>query len=100
MPTFILMTKMSPQFAQDPRGRKKAGKDWMREVASKCPGLRWVAHYAMFGRFDFMDIYEAPDLETAQKVSYLSIQSGAATAESWPALPYERFLELAEEVEI
>lgn len=99
METFVLMTKMSPELARDPRGRKKAGREWLRLVNEKCPGVRWIAHYALLGRYDFMDLYEAPDVETAHKVSALSREGGAAEAESWPALPYDRYLGLVEDLE-
>lgn len=99
MPTFVLMTKITPELAGDPRGRKRVGRDWMRQVAEKCPGVKWLAHYALLGPYDFMDIYEAPDVETAHKVSYLSLAGGAADAESWHALPYEKFMDVMGEVE-
>jgi hypothetical protein len=46
-----------------------------------------------------MDVYEAPDDGAAMRVSLLSRELGAASAESWPAMPYESFLPLAEQVE-
>jgi uncharacterized protein with GYD domain len=46
-----------------------------------------------------MDVYEAPDVETAHRVSLISRAEGALSAESWQALPYERFLTLLEEVQ-
>jgi uncharacterized protein with GYD domain len=52
----------------------------------------------MLGPYDFLDIYEAPDAETAAKVSLISMAGGAATAESWTLIPYERFLGLAKQV--
>ncbi|MBI5535320.1 MAG: GYD domain-containing protein [Deltaproteobacteria bacterium] len=99
MPTFVLMTKMSAELAGDPRGRKRAGRDWMRHVAEKCPGVKWIAHYALLGQYDFMDIYEAPDVETAHKVSFLSMAGGAANAESWHALPYDKYVSVVSETE-
>jgi uncharacterized protein with GYD domain len=60
--------------------------------------VKWVAHYALLGPYDFMDIYEAPDAETAHKVSMISRAEGAVTAESWQATPYERFLQLLETI--
>jgi uncharacterized protein with GYD domain len=45
-----------------------------------------------------MDLYEAPDVETAHKVSLLSRSAGAVSAESWEALPYESFLQVLEDV--
>jgi uncharacterized protein with GYD domain len=45
-----------------------------------------------------MDLYDAPDAETAQKVSLLSRAEGAVAAESWQALPYEQYLNALEEI--
>ena len=46
-----------------------------------------------------MDIYEAPEFETAHKVSYISRREGAIAAESRQAVSYDRYLELVEDVE-
>ena len=46
----------------------------------------------------FIDIFEAPDAETAAKVSMISLANGAASAESWVAIPYKRIVELANEI--
>jgi hypothetical protein len=45
-----------------------------------------------------MDIYEAPDVETAHRVSLISRSEGALTAESWGAVPYDSYLKLLEQV--
>ncbi len=42
-----------------------------------------------------MDIYEAPDQEEAAKVAMITMEKGAMSAETWGAVPYKRFLELA-----
>ncbi len=99
MATYILMTKLSPRTFADPRGRRIVGREWKKKVEAACPKVRWVAHYALLGPYDFMDIYEAPDQETAFRVSLLSRENGAVSAESWPAEPYDAFLPLAEEIE-
>lgn len=98
MPTFVLMTKLSPEVMGDPRGLEALGKDWLNHVAKHCPNVKWVAHYALLGRYDFMDIYEAPDFETAHKVSYISRAQGALSAESWQAVPYDQYVKLVEDV--
>jgi uncharacterized protein with GYD domain len=61
--------------------------------------VKWVAHCAILGPYDFMDIYEAPDAESAHRVSLISRAEGAVTAESWQALAYDRFLQLLQAVE-
>jgi uncharacterized protein with GYD domain len=93
------MTKLGATAMKDSRGRRKAGQEWKAKVERLVPGIRWTAHYALLGPYDFMDLYEAPDDAAAMRVSLLSRELGAAAAESWPAMPYESFLPLAEQVE-
>lgn len=98
MPMFVLMTRLEPQALGDARGRRAQGKEWLHKVKAACPDVKWVSHYALLGPYDSMDIYEAPDVETAHRVSLISRAEGAMTAESWQALPYDRFLKILEEV--
>ena len=98
MPTFVLMTKLQSELMGDAGDRRAAGRAWLKKVKAVCPEVKWISHYAILGRYDFMDIYEAPDSETAHRVSRLSRSQGAIEAESWQALPYDRFLELLDEV--
>jgi uncharacterized protein with GYD domain len=100
MPQFVLMTRLAPEAVHDARGRKAMGKEWMAHVRKVCPEVKWVAHYALLGPYDFMDIYDAPDAETAHKVSMISRSEGALAAESWQAMPYDRFLGLLEQVSL
>lgn len=99
MPMFVLMTRLAPESLQNASGRRAMGKEWLKKVRTSCPDVKWLAHYALLGPYDFMDLYEAPDVETAHRVSVLSRSEGAVSAESWQALPYDRFLELLEEVQ-
>jgi len=98
MKTFILMTKLAPEVASRIRDREKIGKSWLEQVKDKCPEVKFKAHYALLGSYDFCDIYEAPDEESAAKVSMISMANGAFSAESWIAIPYERIVKLAEQI--
>jgi len=98
MKTYILMTKLAPEVASKMKDRAEIGTAWLDEVHEKCPQVKFLAHYALLGTYDFMDIYEAPDEETAAKVSLISRAHGAAAAESWTAIPYKRLLELTKEI--
>ena len=80
------------------KDRAKLGLSWLDQVRKKCPEVKFVAHYALLGQYDFLDIYEAPDEETAMKVSIISQANGAFQAQSLPAIPYKRFLELTREI--
>jgi uncharacterized protein with GYD domain len=99
MPLFVLMTRLAPETLENAPGRRAMGKEWLKKVRTACPDVKFVAHYSLLGPYDFMDIYEAPDAETAHRVSLISRAGGALTAESWPALAYEEFLHVLETVE-
>ncbi|NOX37081.1 MAG: GYD domain-containing protein [Calditrichaeota bacterium] len=98
MPTYVLFTKLSPEISRQMKERGKLGRAWLDQVKEKCPDVNFIAHYALLGEYDFMDIYEAPDEETAAKVSMISLANGAFEAKSMIAIPYKRFLELTQEI--
>lgn len=96
MPLFILATKL-----QDPNlveNREERGRKWLKLVREKVPDIKWIAHYAILGPYDFLDIFEAKDEIEAAKVSLLSRSTGASFAESWTAISYPEFLTLVEEI--
>lgn len=98
MQTYILLTKLSPELSKKVKDRAKIGRAWLDQVKEKCPEVNFLSHYALLGTYDFIDMYEAPDEETAAKVSMISLSNGAFSAESLIAIPYKRFLELTEEI--
>jgi len=98
MSTFVLMTKLSPETTRQVKDLAQLGRSWLSQVHEKCPEVKFVAHYGLLGPFDFLDIFEAPDEETAAKVALISLANGASQAESWTAIPYKRFVELTEQI--
>lgn len=98
MATYVLMTKLAPEVSKRMRDREEIGEQWKARIHEKCPEVKFVAHYALLGPYDFLDIYEAPNEELAAKVSMISLAYGALQAESWTAIPYRRFVEMAKEI--
>ncbi|MGQ9465326.1 MAG: GYD domain-containing protein [bacterium] len=98
MATYILVTKLSPELTKDVKRRAEIGRQWMERVKKDCPEVKFLAHYALLGPYDFLDIYEAPNEEAAAKVSMISLSGGAVSAESWTAIPYKKFLELIKDL--
>lgn len=98
MQTYILLTKLSPELLKQMKKREQIGRKWLDKVKEKCPEVKFKDHYALLGDYDFIDIYEAPDEETAAKVSMISQQNGATQANSMAAIPYKRFLKLTEDL--
>jgi len=98
MPTFVLLTKLGDSERKHPKLRPTKGKRWIQTIHKRCPGVKFLCHYAMLGPYDFLDIYEAPDAETAAKVSLISTAEGATAAESWTLIPYDSYLRLAKQI--
>jgi uncharacterized protein with GYD domain len=96
MPIYILVTKLqNPDLVEK---RKEQGEKYLQLVKEKVPGIKWIAHYAILGPFDFLDIFEAKNEQEAAKVSLLSRSAGATFAESWTAIRYPEFLKLIEDL--
>lgn len=104
MKTYVMVTKLAPEHtdlvnvANTMKDRAKGGTVWLNEIRSKCPEVTFLAHYALLGNYDFMDIYEAPDEETAALVSLITRSKGAFVVESWPAIPYKRLAEITRDL--
>jgi len=100
--TYVMMTKFAAQdahlveFGSRVLDRVRNGDAWLEQIIEECPEVTFRSHYALLGYWDFMDIYEAPDEETAAKVSLLSRAHGAHQVESWPAIPKGRLKELTQ----
>jgi uncharacterized protein with GYD domain len=54
-------------------------------------GVKVQQQYATLGRFDFVNIVEAPDLATVMKASVELAARGSVRIETLAALPIEQF---------
>jgi len=103
--TFVMMTKLAPADAllvdlgSRMQGHARKGRSWIEQIKESCPEVHFTAHYALLGYWDYMDIYEAPDDETAAKVSLISRGHGVHQVENWVAIPADRILKLTEGLE-
>jgi len=48
------------------------------------PEVQWVANYAVPSPWDYIDLFQAPDMQTAMKVSDLVRSCSGAHTEIWP----------------
>lgn len=89
--TFILLTRLVSEEVQ-PSFSVEAKAALVRDkIRAYCPAVRWTCNYAVLGPWDYVDIFEAPDTETAMKVAGLVRAYGGAHTEVWPALDWEDF---------
>lgn len=95
MGTFVMLTRLSPEPLKKPEAVAQLNREVEERIKKDCPGVKWVANYAVLGPCDYLDIFDAPDTETATKVALLVRSFGHGTTETWVATPWDRFLSLA-----
>lgn len=95
MGTFVMLTRLSPEALKKPEAVAQLNREVEERIKKDCPGVTWVANYAVLGPCDYLDIFDAPDTETATKVALLVRSFGHGTTETWVATPWDRFLSLA-----
>lgn len=95
MATFVMLTKLTPETVRSPGDLRKLEKTVSERIRKECPEAKWVANYAILGPYDYLDLFEAPDTETAAKVALIVRSFGHATTETWVATPWDRFRQMA-----
>jgi uncharacterized protein with GYD domain len=90
MPIFILLSTLTQQGVQT----LKSNPERLRQVNQDVEelGCRVLHQWATLGGFDFVNVVEAPDMETVAKVSVAIGARGSARIETLPALEIEDFL--------
>jgi uncharacterized protein with GYD domain len=90
MPVFILLSTLSQQGIQT----LKSNPERLRQVNQDVEelGAKVLHQWATLGEFDFVNIVEAPDLETVAKVSVALGARGSTRIQTLPALEIEDFL--------
>ena len=98
MPTFVMLTRLSPQEVHQPRSYETLERHLAQHVRAECKDVRWIANYAVLGPWDYIDVFEAPDIEAAMRVSVLARAFAHAQTEIWPALEWGRFKSIVHEL--
>lgn len=94
MPTFVMLTRLSPEAARSPTALEDLERQVMERVRKECPDVEWAGSYAILGPCDYLDIFRANDIETATKVSTLVRTFGHASTEIWAATEWNRFKDI------
>ena len=93
MPTYVILSKISPDAFQDPKEFRKLAADVSSRIRKQCPGVTWKQSFATLGRFDVVDIVESRDPEQVARAALLIRGYGHASTETLPATEWKDFLE-------
>ena len=90
MPTYILLSKLTPQGVQTLRSNPDRLREVNRDVEEL--GARVLHQWATLGPYDFINVVEAPDAATIARVSVALGARGSASFETLTALSIDEFL--------
>lgn len=91
MLTFIMLTRLSPEAIRSPGTLEQLERAAMEHIRRECPKVEWLNNFAILGPCDYLDIFRAPDLETAMEVSTIIRTYGHATTEVWTATEWKKY---------
>jgi uncharacterized protein with GYD domain len=90
VPTFVLLSTLSPEGVQTIKNNPQRIREVNNEVEQL--GAKVTAQWATLGRFDFVNIVEAPDEATMARVSLELGSRGTGHYESLTAIPVDDFI--------
>lgn len=94
MLTFVMLTRLSPDALRSPKTLAELEHAVVERIGKECPKVKWLHNFAILGGCDYLDIFQAPDMETAMKVSTVVRTFGHATTEVWAAEEWSRYKQM------
>ena len=94
MATFVMLTRLGHGAHISAQQVSAHSYDVMERIRHNCPDVLWQQSYAILGPADYLDIFTAPDIETAIKVATIIRTMTHTTTEIWAAAEWSAFSKL------
>jgi uncharacterized protein with GYD domain len=94
-----MLTRLSPDAADSADRIEQLEEVAVERIRKECPKVRWIQNLAVLGPYDYLDIFSAPDNDTAMKVATIIRTSGHAHVEIWAAEQWLRFKTMLENLD-
>lgn len=91
MPTYVMLTKLTPEGVQTLKNNPSRVKEVNSEVEQL--GAKVLTQWAVLGNFDFLSIVEAPDEATMARVSVELGSRGTMQSSTFTAIAIDEFVE-------
>ncbi|HJV52889.1 MAG TPA: GYD domain-containing protein [Noviherbaspirillum sp.] len=91
MQLFVMLTRLSPEALKSPASMEDFEKRAVDHIEKECPDVKWLHSYALLGPYDYLDVFSAPDIDAALKVSAMIRTFGRAHSEIWGATDWGNF---------
>jgi|SRR6516165_7710424 uncharacterized protein with GYD domain len=93
MATYVILSKIGDAAFRDPAEFAQVAKTVADKIKSDCPTVKWKESFATTGRFDVVDIVEAPDTASIERAAMIIRAYGHATTETMVATPWKQFVD-------
>lgn len=90
MPMYLMLTKLTPEGVQTLKNNPQRIREVNREIEQI--GATVKAQWATLGRYDFVNVVEAPDAQTMARLSLELGSRGTAQYETMSAIPIDEFI--------
>jgi uncharacterized protein with GYD domain len=90
VPTYVMLTTLSPEGVQTIKSNPQRIREVNKEIEQL--GATVSQQWAVLGRFDFVNIVEAPDEATIARVSMELGSRGTGRFETLTAIPVDDFI--------
>ena len=90
MPTYIMLSKLTPEGVSTVKNNPQRIREVNQELEQL--GATVTAQWSTLGRYDFVNVVEAPDDVTMARVSLELGSRGTATDETLAAFPVDDFI--------
>ena len=91
MGVYVVMSKLTQEGQKTLKSRPERLKEVNKEITKM--GAKVTQQYALLGKYDFMNILEAPNNETVVKIMMSLGSRGTLETVTLAAIPVEEFLE-------
>jgi uncharacterized protein with GYD domain len=90
MPTYVMLSTLTPEGVQTLKSNPQRLREVNKEIEQL--GVTVTAQWAVLGRFDFVNVVEAPDEQTVARVSMELGSRGTSHYETLTAIPIDEFI--------
>ena len=90
MPTFLMLSTLSPEGVQTIKSNPQRIREVNKEIEQL--GAKVTQQWAVLGRYDFVNVLEAPDEATVARVSLELGSRGTGRFETLTAIPVDEFI--------
>ncbi len=92
MAVYIILSRFSPEAFGEPKEFKKLADTVSSKIKKECPNVVWKQSFATMGRFDVVDIVDAPNAREIERAAMIIRSYGHSVTETLQATPWDDFL--------